>query len=175
MRTAATMLVFCTRSGRTWPSAVILLSLAFALTGCVCTGKAVREQDATVSLTWRGFDGKKAADPETAVYLLDGKSMGRGRIGFEAVLQQLATLPKDTQLNVFPDHRVLGRLAPLGNQSIASLLEERPESVPFRLYSDGHEAFRETVARSGLVVWYFAYPPGEFVSEDGEDLKVPGP
>src|SRR5436189_167481 len=47
-------------------------------------------------LTWTGYDGLN--DPENAAYILGPEQMGRGRVGFQQVIERLSTAPRDSIL-----------------------------------------------------------------------------
>ena len=51
-----------------------------------------------VFLTWDNFDGEKLSDPQAAVYVLDGKPMGKGDTGFTNVLNAVGALPRESHL-----------------------------------------------------------------------------
>jgi hypothetical protein len=52
----------------------------------------------TVRLTWMEYDG--TGDPERAVYCLDGTNIGRGSMGFVALMLRLQKLPIGSTMEV---------------------------------------------------------------------------
>jgi hypothetical protein len=53
-------------------------------------------------LTWSGYDG--GGDPQEAIYLWQGKQVGKGSAGFQEVISRLEHLPPGSRVLVFPEY-----------------------------------------------------------------------
>lgn len=122
-----------------------------------------------IQLTWMEFDGKDKSDPQKAIYVLNGQSMGTGDAGFERVLEELTRLPRGGEMLIFPDASVLNVYA-----SSSSAVEpiERSDHVPFWRSESLIEKLRKTVGSRNIKVFFLYGRPGEYVSEkSGEDMR----
>lgn len=155
---------------------VFLAVAAMAAANCQCgsdgNGERPRPVKATtVALTWAQFDGRKQSDPQEAIYLLDGKTIGKGDKGFESVLRELESFPPGSKVMVYPDNDVWGFFG-LGGYGWES--SQEPTSVPFRHSGILVERFKQTATRKGIEIWYLAGPPGSYVMKNGEEIKIRG-
>jgi hypothetical protein len=85
----------------------VLAALAMAgLSGCGDTSAESPESflppapAATHELTWEKYDG--TGDPARAVFVLDGRRLGAGAAGLEKLRQEIARLPRGTQVAIVP-------------------------------------------------------------------------
>ena len=82
------------------------------LSGCAARQNTItysRGEARHVVLSWRDYDG--TSDPDEALYLLDGKEMGRGLRGVIRTLSEFDHLPPGTVVDVhtgFPTYEPSG-------------------------------------------------------------------
>jgi len=66
----------------------------------------------TFTLTWPDYDGDGEA-MAMATYVLNGKSLGRGLVGFQRLLDEMRRFPRGSVLRVeFTPHDATGNAAP---------------------------------------------------------------
>jgi hypothetical protein len=72
--------------------------------GSIVVGCGLRQRPAASihTLEWRDFHGglKFDDDPNKALYILDGKDMGRGNPGLDRVMMELRRLPTRSELRI---------------------------------------------------------------------------
>jgi hypothetical protein len=76
-----------------------LIAVLVWVTACKRQETARPAGPVTARLTWKEYDG--AEEPERAVYYLDGRRIGRGTMGFMAVMLRLRELPVGSTMEVF--------------------------------------------------------------------------
>ena len=99
-------------------------------------------------ITWSDSGDDSHLDPEQASYVCNGKRVGTGRRGFDAVLARLRSLPEGSDVCVYPDYV----LRPIDGQDFP-LSGERLMSVPFRATEELHRQFMQAVRARSLHVW----------------------
>lgn len=99
-------------------SLFVFAAILICLSGCEITPTVSSRttEPTTATLTWHNYNGT-TDDPETAMYLLNGKEVGRGRAGFRQVLSKLGELPPKSEVIIDYDARSLSR-----NQGFGYLL-----------------------------------------------------
>ena len=84
---------------------------------------------------WRNYDGYHKPDGNAAIFELDGRVMGRGRKGFENVLQELRSLPKGSTLII-------------SWEIIDTDPQRPPYTMPYEALELGEEYFKVIVDRA---------------------------
>jgi hypothetical protein len=93
-------------------------------------------------LTWQEYEG--TGSPDEAVYVWDGKALGRGKEGFAKVLALLDALPAKSRVLIYPDYRSVGVPFPRN---------PGPRRVmPFAAADDLWDAFERVVEMRNLVI-----------------------
>ena len=94
-------------------------------------------------LTWKNYDGY--GDPEDAVFVWNGKEVGKGSEGLESVIGEMKKLPRGSRILVFPSYAVDLPLTKLsGNPRVY------PFSDNFQVL--GNVTFRKVVQGNELVL-----------------------
>ena len=122
----------------------------------------------TAELTWTGY-GTGQKDPDAALYILDGKAMGKGEVGFELAMETIARLPEGSELFIYPDGSVEwerfdakgGRLWPSGHEA----------DVPFRFKVTLIQRMQAVTRQRRIKAWYLAGPPGTVVYDNGVEPR----
>jgi hypothetical protein len=151
--------------------AIALAGSAILLGSCQPSSRREPMNESCASLTWLGYDGVKEADPGKASYVFNGKATGQGRKGFAAVLASVARMSAGSELLIYPDRRVLDSMDAEG---CGFGLKSGTDPVPFRQVPEFHEQLRKLAREHSIDIWYLAGPPGEYVLDDGGDLRVKG-
>jgi len=123
------------------------------------------------TLTWENYDGKSKVNPGRAIYLVNGEPVGQGREGVAAIIAALRQLPEGSELLVFPDRYVMKTLSAEGGNSG---VVRGHDPVPFRRTPELYQEFHSVACDRNIDVWYLAGPPGVYVMDNGEDLRVKG-
>ena len=174
--------VGATQDASVWAGlAALLLGYVLGVTGCAARKDDVLSRPTRprgvprVMLTWKSFEAGSSTDPEDAVYVLDGRTIGAGRAGLEQVLRELEARPMGLEIYIFPDDLVVAAHR-VSQGCGGDPLTREINSVPLRAYPDILDRLGDIAARRGMRIWYLAAPPGECVFlETGEDLRMPGP
>ena len=95
-------------------------------------------------LTWQEYEG--TGSPDEAVYVWDGKALGRGKEGFERVLALLGALPQKSRVLIYPDYRACGvpKQRSLGPRRV----------MPFAAGENLWHAFERVVETRNLVILF---------------------
>jgi len=136
--------IFCA-----WLSALAAV-LALSASGCddrretyviIELPRDMYEFDYDVYFTWKNYG--EASEPCDAVYIWDGKEVGRGEVGFESILSRLRQLPRGSTVLLYPNYWV-NRNPPLN----------MCEGVVIFPFEDDRDLLREVAKESKLqVIW----------------------
>lgn len=146
----------------------LVMSFVVLMYGCNSKPEPEAEtmnESATVTLTWKDYDGISEQDPDKATYILNGAIIGQGSKGFTTVIKRLREIPEGSELLIFPDNTLLDAQ---GSECIGVT----PDPVPFRGIPKLYQKLKSVAIEQNIEVWYFAAPPGEVIFDDGEELRI---
>ena len=134
--------------------------------------------DGPALLTWRQYNGDTMDDPREAIYILNGREIGHGDVGFLKVLEAIQGLPRKTELWVYPDKAVLEQnLSTEGSVEDAFPYDEEvlpygKSTVPFRGNHTLMSELRKITQERDIAIWYLAAAPGKITTSSGDDLRM---
>jgi hypothetical protein len=92
-------------------------------------------------LTWEGFSITEG-DGEKAIYIVDGRRVGKGKVGFEEVLRQLRELPLGSELRII-DPNEAKNSGPRSIPPFDQYEDELDDVIKKRQLDVGHGLFSE--------------------------------
>lgn len=125
------------------------MAIAAVVGGCAAPGHVTL-------VTWRDYLGiGRSSDPNEAVYIVDGREVGKGREGLRVVIARLKTLPVGSEVYLYPYEQCRppdAHLDPMRGYG-------QPRFMPFELMADMHYELRRAVLRRHLSAWAAWRPP----------------
>jgi hypothetical protein len=92
--------------------------------------------------TWKNFGGDADTDPDSALYVWQGKELGKGKEGFSRLLASLSAMPDGSVILVYPGW---------GREPGVRGGQEWPDPYPFS-YDDEPDSLNEVLVKHHLVL-----------------------
>lgn len=141
------------------------------LSGCFSIPKSLNKSPKIATLTWEGYDGVGKNDPSNALYIFNGKKIGKGCEGFNDLIKEIRKLPFNSKILIYPDRYVLDLVRDMTGSEWTPISGIDP--VPFRRILNQYQKLREIARERKLKIWYLAAAPGVCVWDNGEDIQIP--
>jgi hypothetical protein len=132
---------------------LLAASLMLAAAGCARRpDKGTMVGAGEMKITWRVYEG--AGDSESALFMVDGDTVGAGAAGFAAVLNRLDGLPPESNVLIYPYYEP-GYVVHVSADGTARRQEESSGPIrwfPFEQYDPEYNRFQRIIADKRLRV-----------------------